>query len=223
MAIELKIPEVGESITEVEIGKWHKSEGETARKDEVLVEIETDKATQELPAPATGRLSRVLKKQGETAHVGDVIAIFEEGEAAPAPAGGAPAKEKGKEKEKPAPAAAAEPHVMPAARRLLEEHGLRAQDVQATGPGGRLLKEDVQRHIERAQPEPPPAEQAPPAEPTLSREETPTPAAAAAPAPSAIGERQEEVVPMTPLRRRIAQRLVQAQQAAAMLTTFNEA
>jgi 2-oxoglutarate dehydrogenase E2 component (dihydrolipoamide succinyltransferase) len=220
MAVELKVPAVGESVSEVFIGAWLKQEGDRVSVDEPLVEVETDKATVEVPASVSGTLAKVLKKQGESAQVGEVIAHLEEGAApagAKAPGGGQAAKATAAEPEaataeapkepakggaaRPAAAEVARPaadeeRVMPAARRLLDEHGIDAKDVAATGPGGRLLKEDVQRHLER--PEPP------------------------APVAPAAGERQEEAVPMSPLRRRIAQRLVEAQQSAALLTTFNE-
>jgi 2-oxoglutarate dehydrogenase E2 component (dihydrolipoamide succinyltransferase) len=193
---ELKVPSVGESITEVQIGDWLVGEGASARKDDALVVIETDKVTVELPAPVAGKVTKVLKKKGDKATVGEVIGYIEAGaaksdapkaEAAPAPTpAAAPAKS--------APAKG-ETHVMPAAQRALATSGLAASDVEPTGPGGRMLKEDVQR-------------------------------AAAAPKSTASastgGAREEEVVPMTPMRRRIAERLVEAQNTAALLTTFNE-
>ena len=203
MAVELKVPEVGESITEVEIGKWLKAEGDAVSKDDPIVEIETDKITLELPAPVSGRITKRLKEQGDGATVGEVIGFVEEGEGAAAAAPAAKAEPAAAEQPAKTEAAAAgdsESRVMPAAQRLLDENNLKAADVKATGPGGRLLKEDVQRHLEA------------PAAPKAA------PAAAAAPS----GDREEEVVPMTPLRRRIAERLVEAQQNAAMLTTFNE-
>ncbi|RDI96453.1 2-oxoglutarate dehydrogenase complex dihydrolipoyllysine-residue succinyltransferase [Meiothermus sp. QL-1] len=184
--IELKIPPVGESITEVEIGQWLKKEGDTVQTDEPVVELVTDKATLELPAPATGVLSKILIPKGQ-ARVGDVVALLEEGEA----------------QSTPKPQAATPPpppseKVMPAAARLAAQSGVDPTRLTGSGPGGRVLKEDVQRALT-----PPP----------------PTPVAP--PAPSA--ERRDEVVPMTPLRRRIAERLLLAKQSTAMLTTFNEA
>jgi 2-oxoglutarate dehydrogenase E2 component (dihydrolipoamide succinyltransferase) len=230
MAVELRVPEVGESITEVLIGDWLKSEGERASREEVVVMIETDKVTVELPAPVTGVVSKILLPKGTTAKVGDVIGYMEEATPAsrsvpppapasppssPAPAPVAPVASAPQPAATVAPAAApaapvpqAQPpalaavssggtaRVMPAALRALSEAGLAASDVQASGPGGRLLKEDVARAVD-------------------SR--------AKAPAPSVGGDREEDVVAMTPMRRRIAERLVQAQQTAAMLTTFNEA
>ncbi|MEX0886284.1 MAG: 2-oxoglutarate dehydrogenase complex dihydrolipoyllysine-residue succinyltransferase [Phycisphaeraceae bacterium] len=231
MGLELKVPQVGESITEVEIGRWLKAAGESVQQDEPLVEIETDKVTVELPAPEAGVLSQQLKKQGEQARVGEVIGYLDENGQA-----GAPAKAKQTETQpteakqgqtkrgavtatapKPEPE---QPRVMPAAQRLLDEHGLTPGQVQATGPGGRLLKQDVLRHIQEGGAKPAAASpaSAPTAPPPGGAEEAEEAAPIAAPAPG----REEEAVPMSPLRRRIAQRLVEAQQNAAMLTTFNE-
>ena len=246
MAIELKVPPVGESITEVQIGEWVKAEGQSVKRDETIVKIETDKVTVDLPAPAAGVITRILLKQGQTAAVGDVIGYLEEGASAeakapepppasrvnnaapqpsaPAAAPAAPARAS----EAPAPARASEApapvsegskspresmppqgfaRVMPSARRALKERGLRTEDVEASGPGGRILKEDVLRHDEEPQPAAQPA----------VRAQAPAPAKA----PAVAGE-NEEIVPMTPFRRRIAERLVESQQSAALLTTFNE-
>ena len=206
MQIELKVPEVGESITEVEIGGWLKSEGEAIRKDEPVATLESEKATVELPAPESGTLSRLLKQKGDVAKVGEVIGYLEK-DGQPAAPAKAP-EPKPTEAKAPAQAsAAAELRVMPAAQVALDERGLRADQVKGTGPGGRILKEDVMRHVE---PTPPPP--APAAVPVTAE------AAAAAPSPG----REEEIVPMSRLRRTVAERLVQAQHAAALLTTFNE-
>jgi 2-oxoglutarate dehydrogenase E2 component (dihydrolipoamide succinyltransferase) len=220
MSIELRIPSAGESITEVEIGEWRKSEGDSVKRDEVVVEIETDKASMELAAPSDGVLSKVLKKAGEPAKVNEVIAFIE-----PGPAGKQrdrdrdgsraqpdPAQEKQQQPVKkqdqaapraeqaaPPPAKSSAARIMPAAQRALAEQGLKPDDLEGTGPGGRILKEDVQRHAEQK------------AEPVREKA-----------SPQAHGDREEEVVPMTLLRRRIASRLVEAQQTAALLTTFNE-
>jgi 2-oxoglutarate dehydrogenase E2 component (dihydrolipoamide succinyltransferase) len=212
MRTELKVPPVGESISEVEIGGWKKAEGEAVQRDEVVVVLESEKATVDLPAPVAGIMSELLKKKGDTAQVGEVIAYIDEGEAA---AGERPTEKAAA----PVQAAAAEsqPRVMPAAQRALAEHQFRAEDVPATGPGRRLLKEDVLGHAE--------ATAAPSTRP-LSTPAAPEPreqaqTASAAPARK-DGARGTEVVPMTRLRRTVAERLVQAQQNAALLTTFNE-
>lgn len=192
---ELKVPSVGESIVEVEIGAWLKGEGEAFQADEPLVELITDKATLELPAPFAGTLKKILKAQGETARVGEAIALLEEGaaqaEARPEPQ--VPAQEP--------------PLAMPAAERVMREAGVSPEEVVGTGLGGRILKEDVERHLE-------------------ARKASPMPEPAPLPSPQAPADRPwrvDEVVPMTPLRRRIAERLLQARQTTAMLTTFNEA
>lgn len=210
MAVEIKIPSAGESITEVQIGQWLRSPGDYVERDEALVEIETDKASMELPAPVGGVLAKVLHQPGEIVPIGTVIAVIEESERpARADGGVAAARTAASVGAASAPASstavAAEPRVMPAARRALAEAGLKPADVPATGPGGRLLKEDVQRHLARAS-QPPPVAVPPRSE------------AQAQPAAS----RAEEAVPMTMLRRRIAQRLVESQRNTASLTTFNE-
>jgi 2-oxoglutarate dehydrogenase E2 component (dihydrolipoamide succinyltransferase) len=223
---ELKVPSVGESITEVQIGDWLIGEGSSAKKDDALVLIETDKVTVELPAPVAGKVTKVLKKKGDTASVGEVIGYMEAGAAgktADAPkqdkpaAAGAPAKSDGAktaaaqtaptqsttaktattgDATRSTSAPKGEPYVMPAAQRALATSGVEARDVQATGPGNRMLKEDVQR-----------AASAPKSAPSSN---------------GAASARNEEVVPMTPMRKRIAERLVEAQNTAALLTTFNE-
>ncbi len=209
MPIELKVPEVGESISEVEIGDWLKRKGESVQKDEPVVTLESEKATVELPAPAAGTIAEVLKKKGDVAKVGEVIAIIEHnGQAQQKPteakvsAGGASSASPVPSQPStlnPQPAA----HVMPAAARAMAENRIQPETVKPTGPGGRVLKEDVLR-AEAKTPAPEP------------------PKAAPGSAPPQIGERQEEVVPMSRLRRTVAERLVQIQQTAALLTTFNE-
>ncbi len=207
MSIELKVPEVGESITEVEIGGWLKAEGETVKKDESLVTLESEKATVELPAPQAGVLGRILKKKGETARVGEAIGLLEANGAGSTPSGtttpkAAPAKPEPAKPSKPL-AQGAEALVMPAAQIALEQHGLRPEQVRGTGPGGRILKEDVLRQVQ------------PVTGADVPRETSPSLK------PAAAG-REEEVVPMSRLRRTVAERLVGAQHNAALLTTFNE-
>ncbi|WP_243031302.1 2-oxoglutarate dehydrogenase complex dihydrolipoyllysine-residue succinyltransferase [Thermus altitudinis] len=201
---ELNVPSVGESIVEVEIGAWLKKEGESFAQDEPLVELITDKATLELPAPFPGTLVKVLKGTGETAKVGEAIALLE------ALGAGAAAPE-------PRPATAPEPQeplVMPAAERVLREAGVSPGEVVGTGLGGRVLKEDVERYLEER------ARQAPPQEVPSRR---PEPAPPPAQPPADRPWRVSEAVPMSPLRRRIAERLLMVRQTTAMLTTFNEA
>jgi 2-oxoglutarate dehydrogenase E2 component (dihydrolipoamide succinyltransferase) len=209
MAIELKVPAVGESITEVEIGAWLKSEGTTVQKDENVVTLESEKATVELPSPVAGKLTKILKQKGQTAAVGEVIGYLDSVEAVaekPAPVK-EPAKRAPEKTGNGVGAQAAEretkPFVMPAAQRELASQKLKAEDVEATGPGGRLLKDDVVTHVEQAT-----------AQPLAEPEEFSR--------PSAQTGREEEVVPMSPLRRAVARHLVEAQQTAALLTTINE-
>ncbi len=215
MAVELVVPKVGESITEVQIVQWLAAVGDRVERDGNLAVIETDKATVELPAPVGGILTKILVGPGKTAKVGDVIGYMEEGSVS-ATGAAKPQSEKAvekvvekaleKEKEKsssPAPVGKAAT-VMPAAARVLAEQGLAAADVKATGPGNRLLKEDVERHVEAKAQAPIAAVQA------------------AAPASAAAGDRTEETVPMSMLRKKVAERLVSAHQNAALLTTFNE-
>lgn len=257
MAIELKAPEVGESITEVEIGAWLVAEGAFVKQDEPVVEIESEKATIELPSPASGKLTRILKQTGEAVAVGETIGYLEEAEADDAPdappsqppVAAEPEQKKQKDappsaSPKPAPAPtksashdtrpksptsapetpkpksapesdepASQPkktptppprrtapdgdaRIMPAARRLIAATGLDPADIEPTGPGGRILKEDVQRFIEQR-----------------VRGEAPT---------ETKPNRGERVVRMSPMRRTIAARLLSAQRDAALLTTFNE-
>ena len=193
MSIELKVPEVGESITEVEIGEWMMQAGDTFNQDDTLVMIETDKVTVELPAPSAGTITKIIKKQGDSAEVGEVIALMEQGEGRSADAPKTAAPEAAPPQTVKDTAGA---RVMPAAKRELAQRGLSASDVEATGPGGRLLKQDVIKFG--------------------------TAAAKSARPTATSGDRHEEVVPMSLLRRRVAERLVQAQQTAALLTTFNQ-
>ena len=144
MPVEIKVPPAGESITEVQVSEWTKKVGDQVKADDIIVLIETDKVTLEVPAPVTGTLTSITVEAGADASVGDVIGTMEEGAIAAtsapaaAPAAAAPSA--------PTAPAAQATTVMPAAQRELAQRGLSASDVQATGPGGRLLKEDVLRH-----------------------------------------------------------------------------
>ena len=212
MAIELKIPEVGESITEVEIGEWLKRKGDSVEKDEPLVTIESEKATVELPAPVSGSIGEILKEKGQVAKVGEVIAYLEpKGKDGAAPKSAKPdaAESKLESKQKPAPREA--PHVMPAAQRAMAEQGLEPGSITGTGPGGRVLKEDVLQQVKKDKSA---AAQTPVEKSQITR--------TTAPSSIAADGREEEIIPMTRLRQTVAERLVQAQQSAALLTTFNE-
>ncbi len=199
MTTELKVPEVGESVTEGILGDWTKTQGQYVIKDETLVEIETDKVTLELPAPVSGILVEVLSQAGDEVLVDQVIAIIDESAQAPNPSENTTAKASSVQTQSqvsaPAPNTPS-PHVMPAAAKAAAEKGIDPATVQGSGPGARILKEDIQNASSTT---PPP--------PQVNPDAT---------------EQLEEIVPMTPMRKTIAKRLVAAQQNAALLTTFNE-
>jgi 2-oxoglutarate dehydrogenase E2 component (dihydrolipoamide succinyltransferase) len=214
MRIELKVPEVGESITEVMIGAWKKQEGDTVAMDDIVVEIESDKATVELPAPAAGSVAKILKASGEKAVVGEVIGWLEPAGAVaptPPPAAGPSAGIGGGAGQA---VAGAGSRVMPSASRVLAEAGLPSSAATGTGPGGRVTKADaVQAAAAR-----------PAASPAATRPVSVASAVAVPPKAAAVarGSREERAVLITPIRQRIAERLVAAQHEAALLTTFNE-
>jgi 2-oxoglutarate dehydrogenase E2 component (dihydrolipoamide succinyltransferase) len=222
MPVELKVPQIGESITEVQIAAWRKKVGEFVQRDEPVVEIESDKATVELPAPVSGTVTQILVQDGEASKVGAVVGYMEPSEA---PAKAAPEKKPEPPKAEKATAGKndSEARVMPSAKRVLAEAGVAASEVKGTGPGGRVVKEDALRQVA--------ARPAPASPPELPGITTAKPSAPAPPPPlpvappllvPAAGARTDTVKPMSPMRKRIAERLVQAQQAAALLTTFNE-
>ncbi len=219
--IEVKVPQVGESISEVQIGRWLAKEGQWVEAGQDLAEIETEKASVQVISPAAGKLTGIKKGNEEFATVGEVIAMIDPagkpaGDTAPA---AAPAGTSAAPAAAAAPPPAGEARVMPAADRMLKEQGLKAGDVAATGPGGRLLKEDVQAHVEKSAAAAKPAAPAapPPAAPAKASTQLSTTSTTSGPA-----SRTEEVKPLSMIRRTIAARLVEAQQNAALLTTFNE-
>ncbi len=198
MSIDIKAPTFPESVADGSVATWHKQVGEAVGRDEPLVDIETDKVVLEVVAPADGVLTEIIKGEGDTVLSDEVLAKFAEG------AAGEAAPTASSEAAAPAAAAAAsdELKVSPAARKMIDEQGLDASKISGTGKGGVITKEDVMN-----------AAKAPAAKP----------AAAAAPVVDvAAGERVEKRVPMTRLRKRIAERLLEATQETAMLTTFNE-
>lgn len=201
MSIEIKAPTFPESVADGTIATWHKQPGEACSADDLIVDIETDKVVLEVVAPEDGVISEILKGEGETILSDEVIAKFTAGAAgasAPAASAAAPAGDADK--------------VGPAARKLIEENGLDASAIPGTGKNGGITKEDVQNFIKNGAA---PAPVAPAAAPVA--------APVAAPAVNVVaGERVEKRVPMTRLRATIAKRLVEAQQNAAMLTTYNE-
>jgi 2-oxoglutarate dehydrogenase E2 component (dihydrolipoamide succinyltransferase) len=204
MSVEIKAPVFPESVADGTVATWHKKPGEAVKRDELIVDIETDKVVLEVLAPADGTISDVLKHEGDTVLSEEVLAHFTEGAAAaktattsaPAPAP-APAATS-------APAAAGTATAGPAARKAAAESGIAIDSVEGTGKDGRVTKADVQS-----------VKAAPESEPT------PAPAMAS-PVALAVGERVERRVPMTRLRAKVAERLLEAKQSTAMLTTFNE-
>ena len=207
MAKEIRVPALGESVTEATIAKWFRKPGEAVKADEPLVELETDKVTVEVPAPASGKLAAISAEPGTTVNVGALLGTIEEGAAGAAPTKAAEAPKKAEA----APAAkAAEAPLSPAVRKMVEENKVDTSAVPGTGKDGRLTKGDVIAHLEK------PAAEAKP----LVIPAAPAPAVRAPSAPADAA--REERVKMSRLRLTIARRLKDAQNTAAMLTTFNE-
>lgn len=208
-SVDILVPDLPESVADATVATWHKKPGDAVVRDEVLVEIETDKVVLEVPASADGILDAVLEDEGATVLSRQILGRLREGNSA------------GKESSEKADAKASTPAqrqqasleeqnndaLSPAIRRLLAEHNLEPAAIKGTGVGGRLTREDVEKHLAKA---PAPAEA-----------KAPAAAPAAAPAPQ-LGHRSEKRVPMTRLRKRVAERLLEAKNSTAMLTTFNE-
>ena len=223
MTTEIKVPALGESVTEATVAKWMKAVGEAVAVDEPLVELETDKVTVEVPSPVAGVLSEILVEEGSDVAVGAVLGMIgEAGSAAAAPAPKPAAATEAKPAPEPAPAAAL--GLSPAVRKLVEENNLDASKIPASGKDGRLTKGDVLAFVSAQGSAPAPAPTSAPASggvvPFPTPAASPAPAAAAA-APAPAGPREERVR-MTRLRKMVAARLKDAQNTAAMLTTFNE-
>ncbi|HYA46454.1 MAG TPA: 2-oxoglutarate dehydrogenase complex dihydrolipoyllysine-residue succinyltransferase [Burkholderiales bacterium] len=213
MLVDVKVPQLSESVAEATLLAWHRKVGEAVKRDENLIDIETDKVVLELPAPADGVLAKIIKSDGGTVKAGEVIATIDtDGKAAASavppkaqpPAAPAPA---GKQ-----PAAAAP--AMPAARKLAEEKGLDTGMIAGSGRGGRVTKADVLDQAAKAPAAP--ATPSPTARPPLPQPSAPVSVE------KVLADRPEQRVPMSRLRARIAERLVQSQSTAAILTTFNE-
>lgn len=200
MSIEVKVPALPESVADATIAAWHKKPGEHVARDENLVDLETDKVVLEVPAPQDGVLEACLFEVGDTVNAGQVLAKLKAGAAPQAPdsAESQPSTQEAASSEH-------EPSSGPAARRLMDEHGVSPADIQGSGKDGRITKQDVESFIADAR----------------TSADPPSPAADI-PVAAATGAREERRVPMSRLRARIAERLVKAQQEAAMLTTFNE-
>jgi len=228
MLVEVKVPQLSESVAEATLLAWHKKAGEYVERDENLIDIETDKVVLELPAPEAGLLTKIVKGDGGTVVSNEVIATIDteakapaagKAAAAAAPAAApapAPQQAAAPKPQAPAPAQAkgAEPIALPAARKLAAENKVDLSVVQGTGRGGRVTKEDVINKL--AEPAAAPVAKAPaPVAPSIP---TPSPANVE----EILGDRPEQRVPMSRLRQRVAERLVQSQSTAAILTTFNE-
>ncbi len=228
MIIEVKVPQLSESVAEATLSAWHVKEGDAISRDQNLIDIETDKVVLELPAPDSGVIVKIIKGNGETVVAGEVIAQLDtEAKAAAA----APAAKAAAPAAAPAAAATASATAMPAARKIMDEKGISAADVQGSGRGGRILKEDVSGGAKAA-----PAAAPAAVSPALSARDTASGSAggitiaakAALPQPNVvnadaiIADRPEQRVPMPRLRARVAERLVQSQSTNAILTTFNE-
>jgi len=225
MTIEIKVPALGESITEATVGQWFKKPGDAVKADEPLVELETEKVTVEVPAPAAGVLGEIKVAQGATVGIGSVLGSINEGAAAAAQAAAPPPAPKVPEAAppKPAPAAATGNGGMPpspAARRVMEEQGLAEADVPGSGRRGQILKEDALAASARAAAQPAAQPAAPAARAPLATPPVPVTQLRAPSAPNDAA--REERVRMTRLRQTIARRLKDAQNTAAMLTTFND-
>ncbi|HEX9158726.1 MAG TPA: 2-oxoglutarate dehydrogenase complex dihydrolipoyllysine-residue succinyltransferase [Rhizomicrobium sp.] len=212
MTIEIKVPAMGESVSEATVGKWFKAQGDAVARDEPLLELETDKVTVEVPAPADGALQSIAVKTGDTVQIGALLGTIAEGKAGqptslkPA-AESAPAPRPAPPPAKPAVQSAAPRKsdvVMPAVRRIAEETGLDPADVSGTGKGGRVMKGDMLAALE-----------------ARAAERAAAPVEVAPPGPRPRADREERV-PMTRLKRTMALRLKESQNIAAQLTTFNE-
>ncbi|MCF6967667.1 2-oxoglutarate dehydrogenase complex dihydrolipoyllysine-residue succinyltransferase [Klebsiella variicola] len=208
-SVDILVPDLPESVADATVATWHKKPGDAVVRDEVLVEIETDKVVLEVPASADGILDAVLEDEGATVLSRQILGRLREGNSA------------GKETSEKADAKASTPAqrqqasleeqnndaLSPAIRRLLAEHNLDAAAIKGTGVGGRLTREDIEKHLAKA--------------PAAAEAKAPAATAAATPAPQ-LGHRSEKRVPMTRLRKRVAERLLEAKNSTAMLTTFNE-
>ena len=214
MLVEVKVPALSESVAEATLLSWHKKQGEFVKRDENLIDIETDKVVLELPAPAAGVLTKVVKGDGGTVTSNEVIATIDTdakapagaAAAAPAAAVASAAAAAPKTAQTPAPAKAETPVVMPSARKIAADNSLDTSQISGSGRGGRVTKEDVTNQLQA----PAPAAKAPlpmPSPVNIDR---------------VLGDRPEQRVAMSRLRQRVAQRLVESQSTAAILTTFNE-
>lgn len=226
MSIEVKVPQLPESVADATLVNWHKQEGDRVERDENLVDIETDKVVLECPAPAAGVLKSIKVEDGATVGGGDVIAILEEGEGGGSGDSGQKGSNKKDEKKsdeskqddsKPAESKSADQSeakgsadkpLSPSVRRMVEEHDLDPSKIQGSGKDGRLTKADVQDYLDGKQ--------------DKGGDSKPAPSAAESKPAAPRGAREDRRVPMTRMRTRIAERMVESQTTTAMLTSFNE-
>lgn len=213
MATEVKVPTLGESVTEATVGQWLKKSGEAVKADEPIVSLETDKVAVDVPAPVAGTLGDIIAKEGDTVNVGALLAMINEGAAAAAAPSASPAAAPAAKAESaPAMSAPAEEDeggsltLSPAVRRLVLEHGLDPSAIKGTGKDGRLTKDDVMAAVAAG----------------TARASASAPAPTPAAAPAAGPSRAQERVKMTRLRQTVAKRLKEAQNTAALLTTYND-
>ncbi|WP_312984239.1 2-oxoglutarate dehydrogenase complex dihydrolipoyllysine-residue succinyltransferase [Atlantibacter sp.] len=208
-SVDILVPDLPESVADATVATWHKKPGDAVTRDEVLVEIETDKVVLEVPASADGILDAVLEEEGTTVTSRQILGRLREGNSAGKESGAkAEAKESTPAQRQQASLEEQNNDALsPAIRRLLAEHSLEASDIKGTGVGGRLTREDVEKHLAKAG--------------KADAQKAPEPTASAQPQPQLAG-RSEKRVPMTRLRKRVAERLLEAKNSTAMLTTFNE-
>ena len=219
MALEIKVPPMGESISEATVADWHKNAGDAVSSGDILVELETDKVTMEVPSPVNGVLKEIKHQSGDTVHVEDVLALVEEGAAAETKTDTQPPVTTTTVPQPTASAQSAGPKnedLAPGARRLAAESGVDTSQIQGSGKRGQVTKPDIVEHLSKPQP-------ASSAQTPVPKVSQPASATAIVPSQKRTSDLpREEVVPMSRLRQRIAERLVEAQRTAAILTTFNE-
>ncbi|MCF6219186.1 MAG: 2-oxoglutarate dehydrogenase complex dihydrolipoyllysine-residue succinyltransferase [Gammaproteobacteria bacterium] len=205
MTIEVKVPSFPESVADGTLVTWHKQVGDTVEAEEILADVETDKVVFEVPAPSDGVIKSILIKEGATVLSGEILATLDEAKAGatPKPAPAIIEERSPTPAEVPTANSETDAFITPAARKMIEENHLNAQQIQGTGKGGSILKEDVINHMEFGS-------------------QKAAPVASAITADAFTGERPEKRVPMTRLRKRVAERLLESQSSAAILTTFNE-
>src|SRR5437763_14820824 len=226
MRIEVKVPQLPESVTEATLVNWHKKPGGQGKRDENLIDVETDKVVLELPAPGDGVLIEITREDGATVNSNDVIGVIDtDAKGAQSAAATAPAQSRQTAAATPQPSKPAATGdgatALPAARKMMADQGIEATAVTATGRGGRITRDDVATVVE-ARKAPPAAKPAAPAVQPSAPAAKPTSPPPSVSLPPALGARPEQRVPMSRLRQRVAERLVQSQSTAAILTTFNE-